>query len=182
MFGRESAVCCRQLITATPTQAPFTRVLVFDYYDGALSGVMQCAFCERSYRFDFLDWGEGQDIRVMSLGRLPVGTLDKLARTLGEASESRPEWPVWVAPWQFPSATLAARTQTRVTELLAMAEPPDLVIATDAWVTRVFTAFRLPPAQIAEVDDWFELLQLPGGRGPSNRQSKDSRWPWLIAE
>ena len=90
MFGRESAVCCRQLITATPTQAPFTRVLVFDYYDGALSGVMQCAFCERSYRFDFLDWGEGQDIRVMSLGRLPGGTLETLTRTIGEASESAP--------------------------------------------------------------------------------------------
>lgn len=118
----------------------------------------------------------------MSLGRLPGGTLEKLAKTLGEASESRPEWPVWVAPWQFPSATLAARTQTRVTELLALAEPPDLVIATDAWVTRVFAAVSLPPAHIAEVADWFELLQLPGGRGPSNRQSKDSRWPWLRAE
>lgn len=172
-----SVVCCQQLITGSPTNAPFTRILVFDYYDGALSGVMQCGFCKQTYRFDFLDWGDGQDIRVMSLGRLPKGTLETLARTIGEASECTPHWPVWVAPWQFPSETLKAQTETTVTEMLARAEPPEMVIATDPWIAQVFAARGLPPERIAAVDDWFEVLQLPGGLGPVKRQAKDTELP-----
>ena len=82
-----------------------------------------------------------------------------------------------MAPWQFPSATLAAQTETTVTAILAMADPPELVIAIDPWVTQVFAALSLPPEQIAKVDDWFAVLQLPGGRGSLKRQAKDTEVP-----
>jgi hypothetical protein len=54
--------CCQQLLTGSDRRFPFSRMVVLDYYDGEISGLVECSGCSAVYRFEMLDWDANKDI------------------------------------------------------------------------------------------------------------------------
>lgn len=74
----------------------FTKMIIFDYYDGETSGIY--AEDEASQvisRFELLSWDDQQDWRIFCVGRVPDGNV--LFRKLVELYKQFDDehWPVW---------------------------------------------------------------------------------------
>lgn len=107
--------------------SPFGRVVCLDWYDGPVSGILECRSSGRACHFFMLAWDDTQDRRIFCLSPLPAGAMSRLLNVL--APEGPPQWPVW-AP-QFNSGSEAARAAERreIDALLSEAQVPAYVIA-----------------------------------------------------
>jgi hypothetical protein len=69
---------------------PFASVLVLDYYDGPVSGIVRCASCETCYQFHLLDWDADHVIRVFCLSEIAKDVADEFKRIQSEAVAASP--------------------------------------------------------------------------------------------
>jgi hypothetical protein len=120
--------------------SPVQRVIIFDYYDGALGGVMELAG-GTSFRFDCTDEThnpDGCDERTYTLRPLPAGSFERLVAVLSE--HLQPGWPVWAPIWAFPSAEVQGEVERRVDVILdSAAESRHRLTTTDTTTFRTVT-------------------------------------------
>lgn len=154
---RGSQICCKQLASVTDSASPFSVVVALGYYDGPTSGVAECAQCKLAYRFDMLDWDEGQDIRIYSLAPLPPDSWDNLTKLLPDSL--RPG-SVWVPNWIFESTAKETETQQKIDRILEGAGPIQLVIASDGLTKSVPRARQVGAQDLIAGRDWFSFLGL----------------------
>jgi hypothetical protein len=110
--------------------SPVTRLLLFGFYDGATDGVMQLGEGGPEYHFDWTDENLAGDInRRYRLRPLPAGSLDQLAAVVGE--HIKPNWPVWLPQWQFPTVEIRAEVDARIDAVLRQAQEPTWHITTE---------------------------------------------------
>jgi len=111
-----------------PMTSPFAKIIVLGYYDGPISGLLQCADCPTAYRFELIAWDSNQDNRVFSLAEVDSDVFESVIHTL--ASVQEPKWPIWVVDWKFESTTEEKRIHDSIDRALEKASTAKLVIAT----------------------------------------------------
>ncbi len=75
---------CRALESSAPGDAPFSRHFVFDWYDGPVSGLVECGAGEPVFAFRMVAWDNHQEQRVYVLQPVSAGAFDEAARADGE--------------------------------------------------------------------------------------------------
>jgi hypothetical protein len=153
-------VCCQQQQSAGPTA--IAKMAVLGYYDGPISGILQCATCSTSYKFDMLDWDDDHDIRVFRLAALPANALEQLEKIV--AGSEKPHWPFWVLRWHWPKAEAKADGESSLQLLLDSAKPPTFVVAWHNRDRNIIACRRMPSQELSTVPDWFAIEDLAAAR------------------
>lgn len=126
--------------------SPVSRVVILDYYDGALGGVMELAG-GAAFRFDCTDGThnpDGCDERRYALRPLPAGSFDQFVAVLSE--HLQPGWPVWAPIWTFPSDEAKAEVERRTDAILDQAGEPRWCLSTTDTVS--FQSVTAEPPQV----------------------------------
>lgn len=77
--------------------AEYTKMIIFDYYDGELSGIYaEDEMCEVISRFDLLSWDDLQDQRIFCVGRVPNGKALFTEFVQLYSQFENKHWPIWV--------------------------------------------------------------------------------------
>ncbi len=108
--------------------SPITRVIILDFYDGALGGVMEVAGGGGAYRFECVNVTAEEPHRAFDLRPLPAGSFDRLAGILGEHLD--PRWPVWMPVWAFSTDDIREEVERRTDGILELAGEPRWRITT----------------------------------------------------
>jgi hypothetical protein len=157
----EIGPCCRDLPGGPSSSSPFSRMVELDYYDGPVSGALQCRVCLATYRFEMLDWDDKQEVRIFSLAPLPQDAFAQVVREDAEFPKGSlpPEWDREAA-------------YQKLKRLLDEAGPVELVIAWRRSDGKVLTARRVGEAERGDIRsgapweadrpsrDWFGFLGL----------------------
>lgn len=116
--------------SSEPCPCQLARLIVFDWYDGPLSGLAECDDHVTSYCFQCVACDTAQDNRVYTLAPLRSGDFTEIVLQL--EYYLAPKWPVWVPPWTFPSADQLSRINTIVDCVNSNAKPLEwLVLSSD---------------------------------------------------
>jgi hypothetical protein len=125
--------CCT-LLENISTESPFTRILVFGWYDGLTSGLLQCGACGQTYFADLVTWDSEQVARIYVLKKVDR---DKFERAIAaHGAMEPPRWPVWFP--RYPDAS-TLETVGRTADI----------------------AVRIDRARRLSFDDWRVLLTTP---------------------
>lgn len=138
--------------------SPFSKIIVFGYYDGPTSGIVQCRLCTTVYKIETLDWDNMQDMRICSLALLQTPYFNQLVNLLTPLGT--PTWPVWVPIWKFESQEKEEILNRQVQEIVEKAGKVSLVIATENIATEVLTAKKITPEEFGSVKNWFSFLDI----------------------
>jgi len=76
------ATCCREFASTEPMISPFTRQLIFDWYDGVVNGVVQCETCGTSWFLDLRAWDGSANLFVYIAAELPLNSFCELSTLL----------------------------------------------------------------------------------------------------
>ncbi len=113
------------------------RMLITDYYDGAITGFVQCPVCSATYHFVTLDWSESHLNRVIALSLLPA---DSLMRIVSFFSEE-PATGKWIPQLlQRASDEDLDRIEAFLSEITRRAEPPSILLAWNIATDEVLAA------------------------------------------
>src|SRR5207245_2240206 len=93
--------CCQDILKGQLGPIPFSHIVGLGFYDGILSGLLKCGKCGREFMFDNLYENLDGPVRFFNLASLPCGSVDRLAKAVGEYQ--KPTWPIWVPLWSFPT-------------------------------------------------------------------------------
>jgi hypothetical protein len=162
--------CCRQPAQLREGRSPFHRVIALGWYDGPISGLLECGVCGRAYRFDLICTTivklEGRnDLRIYRLAPLTKGSLDRLEEALAPYQILRhSQQPVWVPLWKFPTEADHEAMDGLTQQILGSAGPPELAVATEDLVEKIMEARELTAEKLANVSDWFRFMRLPKDR------------------
>ncbi len=157
-------VCaCEDPICLSGGRSPFTKLIVFDYYDGPLGGMTQCELCGSVYRFDSpeeaWDFKHGSyEVRIFTLSRLPHDSFRLIVDAIPEMGP--PSWPVWVPLWNFASEARREAADRVVDAVRSRAAQPHLVVAAIDLSEKILRAKRVTPDEIIAIDDWAAFVGL----------------------
>ena len=147
-------VCCSKLATFPGAKSPFSKLVVLGYYDGPITGVLQCEVCGTAYRFELLDidpdWDEGLDVKIFILSQLPPKSFEKLIEVC-ENCFGIPRWPVWVLIWNVGSEAKRNKTAKKIQEIEHRVANGQIIVATLDLSKEIIVAKEM---------DWFSLLGL----------------------
>ncbi|MBN9122476.1 MAG: hypothetical protein J0I06_25585 [Planctomycetes bacterium] len=111
---------------------PVARLIAFDFYDGALAGVLEVV-SGRSYRYDFIDErpmrGDPNATRMFLLSPLPDGSFSRLVELI--SPHCSPSLPYWIPSWWHLGAAEKAALDAEVDAVPASAGPAVWVVAGD---------------------------------------------------
>lgn len=71
---------CHALESATSGESPFSRDFLFDYYDGSVSGLVECGPGRAVFAFRMVAWDDRQEQRVYVLQPVSADSFDEAAR------------------------------------------------------------------------------------------------------
>jgi len=166
----KSNICCQDLQGLYEQKSSFLKVISFGYYDGPTSGIAQCAKCSAAYKYDMLDWDEGQDVRIFSFAPLPSGIFSEIVKVCTKLE--KPRWPLWVPRWDFPSTSLKTDVESRISRLFDSARRPTFVLASKDITKKILASKKLEEidqefvqdyfssGEKKDVRDWFAFLEL----------------------
>jgi hypothetical protein len=165
----DQVVCCQHVSFLTGARSPFSKMIVFGYYDGATSGVVLCGGCSAAYTFEMLAldgdgkydrqaWDRGEEMRIFSLAALPSQSFARLVDTLTRIEA--PKWPVWVPSRASSQEQLLQVVDKEVNAIVSAASHPGLVVASSALLKKIAVAHEVTTEQINTVQDWFSFLGL----------------------
>ncbi len=152
--------CCISLCDSEGVISPFSLVVVLDYWDGPVSGLVQCGACNRSFSFVPL-FDMNEDTRWLRAGEPRVYALRALSEdaygsiiSLLECGSGKAEGPVWVPSpppgWNEGKAEEVAR-------LISEASRPVMAIASVDLSEAVLKAIPLTSTPNPSVDYYKEL-------------------------
>lgn len=155
MSKQEQIRCCRYLEKRLRVPSPFTKSVILDYYDGAVSGVTKCAICSDAFRFEMLEWDKRQNFRAFELRSLHPKLVASLVRLLTKVEP--PRWPQWVPIIKLP-VTEANQLNEKIKKILAGAEKKKgyIVISTDL-AKEILVAKKITEEEITR-EGWIARL------------------------
>ena len=130
-------VCCRRL-SKSGDRSPFSRIIVFDYYDGPLQRVAACSVCGNAYVYHAKAWEPDKDVRIFELRLLAdhaFGGIVDLCSALGT-----PKWPVWVPLWKFQTTADERNTNVQLESLRKPVGVSRLILASEALEKEILAA------------------------------------------
>jgi hypothetical protein len=137
--------CCKAIPGAASQDVAGSMIeqaLITEYYDGAISGFIQCSSYSSLFSFVTLDWSQSHWVRVIALSRLPPDSLTRLLSFFAEVPASA-QWIPKVL--QRPSDQELDRIEAFVTEITASAEPPSIVMAWNVRTNEILSARNVGP-------------------------------------
>jgi hypothetical protein len=135
--------CCQELDKATRVSSPFGRIVIVEWYDGPVAGVAECTACSKEYAFRLLAWDAEQRARILALGSLPSGSVERMVQVFKSAGE--PTWPEWW-PAMFPSDAARDAAWSEATKVLALSTEPELLVETTDLSRTIDSSIRLGSA------------------------------------
>ena len=174
MNAQKPITCCKNIPSIASRDVAnsiIEHMLITEYYDGPLSGFIQCPTCLSVYHFVTLDWGQSHFTRVIGLSSVPSDSMARLTSFFSEVP-SRSQW--------IPELLRKARDrdldriEAFLSEILTQAEPPSIVIAWTISSNRLLAARKvsnpapgqcisisdLPISEMRNTYDWFGDLGL----------------------
>jgi len=165
-------ICCKAIpreISHEVANPIIEQMLITEYYDGPISGFLQCSACESVYHFVTLDWSQSHFVRVIALSLVPA---DSMARILSFFAEvpAKPQWTPQIL--QRATEQDLGRIEAFLSEILAGAEPPSIVMAWNILTNEILSArtvgtlssdhfvsmFDMDTQTPHEAHDWFAHL------------------------
>jgi hypothetical protein len=153
----------------SPIESTFDKVASIGWYDGAVSGLALDSLHSLAFRFDLLDWGWAQEVRIFALS--PLGLADFELAMISLSEFEAPKWPIWYPQW--PSTKQEKeRLGSELDAVLARAESPKYVFASQSRFETILAAKQLTvparaflPAKFddqpnGEFDFWQKYLEL----------------------
>lgn len=113
------------LASAAPGASRFSRGLIFDWYDGAVAGLVEWEPRGAVFAFRMAAWDDRQKQRIYLLQPVPAEAFDEAARASAPAGE--PVWPWWV-PAVFPTDEDQERSFQAHDRILRAAGPVEYVV------------------------------------------------------
>jgi len=137
----------------------FAKMIIFDWYDGPVGGVLLDSDQGRLFYFRLIDWDSGHRIRVFGLHELPSdarGLVDSVA-------SGPPTWPVWY-PREFvhPSETIRA-VMLNVARMRMRPDTADFAVAWDVSAQKLIAVRPLSEQEGTMATDWFEAVDTDAG-------------------
>jgi len=129
-------------------------ILVTDYYDGARGGFMQCSAGSPLYHFITLDWSQSHSVRVIALSLVPVDSMAELISFFSE-NPARGQWIPKIL--QRASEEELDRIESFLSEIVARAEPPSVVLAWNSWPNEILAARQVGPLSPDHFVNMFDL-------------------------
>jgi hypothetical protein len=146
---------------------PLAQMVVLDYYDGPVGGLLKCKVCGSEYHFYLLDWDEMHAVRIFALAPLPKSSFERIFGLF----EATPDRRVWCPPWPTDERT-SELYESGIQNIIGRAASATVVIAWDnrADKTLAMRGVDAPPAGNLSVwfdrqpgsdpFDWFGYLRL----------------------
>lgn len=177
MSAVQAVVCCQALPAVASHEIDdslIRRMLVTDYYDGAIGGFLQCPVCLSVYHFITLDWSDNHFVRVIALSLVPADSMAKLASFFGEVPGNAPLIPQRM---RRPSEEELDHIEAFFAAITRDAQPPSIVVAWDVSSSKVLAARKVSnPSPVSFRDllgcdepnpgpryDWFKDLGVTRG-------------------
>jgi hypothetical protein len=145
--------CCAQFKQSYTGPSPFSNIIAFEFYDGALQGLAQCSQCGACYRFDTVDWNFETGKRVAVLSALPQQGFDDVVEFASTAEE--PKWPFW---WPFLKVNAPDGFHAKVNAVLSQAKLPEMAVAWSAYCDQIYATRCIASPTPAEVEQWTQRL------------------------
>lgn len=150
-----------QLLLSHPPDSWATDLaLVFDWYDGPRAGLCRLRHPAVEFRFRLLDErasDDGADERLLQVDELPAGSVEEATRALADLG--RPDGPIWVPVWRFPSEKARARAESLLRDIEGRGRPTSLVVLTRDLVE--FLGRWNIQERPSNGTDWFSCLNIP---------------------
>jgi hypothetical protein len=134
-------------------ESTFDKVASIGWYDGTVSGLALDSSHSLAFRFDLLDWGSAQEVRVFALSPLATTDFDLVMTLYGEFET--PEWPIWYTPWT-PAMQENECLRSELNTVLARAESPEFVFASQSRFKTILSAKRLTASARAFIPAEFD--------------------------
>lgn len=140
---------------------PVARLIAFDFYDGALAGVVE-THGGQTYRFDWIDdWptrGDRDSVRMFRLHRMADGAFDRLVELISPHSQQ--QVPYWVPSWWHLPDDAKQALDCEVDAFLASAGPADWVVAGHFLCQMSLRVRRVGPTP-RTAEEWARVFELP---------------------
>lgn len=167
----QTSICCTSASARGPAavaEDTFAQMVVLDYYDGPVGGLLKCRYCNTGYHFYLLDWDNTHAVRIFALAPTPESTFARIFELFGAIPDRR----IWFPPWPR-EEDLLDLLESDIQDVANRADTPTLVIAWSNRTDRTLAMrgldsslkgqlrlwFDLPSH--ADLFDWFNYLGLP---------------------
>lgn len=154
----ELILCSQNFPSLKNFKSPFSKAIVFSYYDGPTSGIVDCCDNLTSYKFEMLEWDATQDIRIFTLAEMPPKSFVFVTETLSQWE--KPKLPLWVPVWEFESNVIKEKIEAEIDNILKETSPPQIVVATVNILDEILSAKKISPTDINSTRNWFSFLNL----------------------
>jgi hypothetical protein len=125
---------------------------LLDYYDGAVSGMMECKQCGKTYAFEMLDWDRRHKVRIFSVAPLSVEDAQCFVQKSGQ-------WEASPRPADFDLDAAYAELK----RILDNASSIELIVAWHNHTDTVVAVREVAAGSQFHIQPWFE-----GGPGPQD--------------
>jgi hypothetical protein len=161
--------CCHIVHRSKDVQPTLRQMVVWDWYDGPVTGLLVCEMCHAEFYFFMVDWSDDHAIRIFALQRLESGAIATLVGLVDE----EPQWPIWMPQkLKFPTESdrswidqldlLVLRNRQASSEVLAWdnAKHEPIVMAEIGEDKLWFMEQLLESESMTSPFDWFGYLRL----------------------
>lgn len=168
----DQSICCQDMLSLRQSATPFSKMIVLEWFDGPVSGIVRCNQCQSTYKFDMLtwdingqydyaEWDAGKEIRIFTLAPLDRGVFEQLVDVLSQ-TRGAPTWPLWFCYFNraFSSEEAQKRLTEQLNQVLNSVRPPSFVIASHDLLQEILRVKEVSASDLAELqkDNWFSFL------------------------
>jgi len=140
------------------SDAQMSRMLVYDWYDGPIGGVVTLSD-ERSFCFFLVDWDTEHRIRIFALQHIS----DEFGGMTDTLADKEAKWPVWFPSDFVEPSERALEWVAAVRSLRQHPESVDAALVWDSCDDRAIAIRGLPPEDTTRPVPWFDAVELPEG-------------------
>jgi hypothetical protein len=180
----DPVICCEHWASGAGSEWPFRRTVIFGWYDGPTSGIVECANCLAEYRFGLIDWDchteDAEDPRIFVLEPLPSGSLDALLNVDPKNPFFEGKHGTLSYRWRVAAETLPSevfqQVQKRFGEILAQEGSPELLVA---WIRPgdpLLAARKLGAEDSLFLNEWLSSEPKAAPLPPLREDYTDHNW------
>ena len=137
----------------SPIESSFDRAISIGWYDGTTSGVMRSSRHLVAFRFNLVDWGPGQDLRVFALSPISAGEFELVVSLYCQFEA--PNWPIWYPGWPS-SVPVQERMGRELDAIFVRAGAPEYVFASESNFKTILAVEKLTPSARAKLPSKFD--------------------------
>ena len=131
-------------------------MLLLDYYDGPVSGIITCPGCDRRYAFDMLDWTDDRRYRLFMLYDVGLAGYERFKRIIERGSDDGGE----TASANYEQLKAVIHEKTMPDGLIVWDNAEDLVFTKVPVPSEERVGALIPWFENSPTSDWFDLLEI----------------------